>query len=132
MLLEHGDVAGRSVSIVPEGSEPDEFWAALGGEAEYPKVSEGEVVPQEPRLFQVDTFFLFFSHHLVLSSSTRKRFCPHPRSGQGHGLTSVFFPPMHAFVFIEHRVHSASHSFSFFCSLIFIELRYLTLSRFPE
>eukprot|EP00904_Undaria_pinnatifida_P007549 jgi/Undpi1/3924/HiC_scaffold_16.g07292.m1 len=53
MLLEHGDVAGRSVSIVPEGSEPDEFWAALGGEAEYPKVSEGEVVPQEPRLFQV-------------------------------------------------------------------------------
>lgn len=54
MLLEHGDVAGRSASIVPEGSEPEGFWSALGGEGEYPKVSEDEVSSQEPRLFQVN------------------------------------------------------------------------------
>lgn len=54
MLLEHEGVAGRSASIVPEGSEPEGFWAALGGEGEYPTVAEEEVSSQEPRLFQVN------------------------------------------------------------------------------
>eukprot|EP00752_Nemacystus_decipiens_P014256 g12677.t1 len=53
MLLDHGDVSGRTRSTVKEGSEPEGFWNALGGMGEYPKVSEAEEVSQEPRLFQV-------------------------------------------------------------------------------
>ena len=53
MLLDHGDVSGRTASTVQEGSEPEGFWTALGGMGEYPKVSEAEEVSQEPRLFQV-------------------------------------------------------------------------------
>lgn len=53
MLLDHGDVSGRTVSTVEEESEPEGFWDALGGMGEYPKSSEAEEVSQEPRLFQV-------------------------------------------------------------------------------
>ena len=42
----------RDVVPVTEGEEPDEFWAAVGGKAEYAQMSEGEVAPAEPRLFQ--------------------------------------------------------------------------------
>ncbi|CAM9773741.1 unnamed protein product [Ectocarpus sp. 12 AP-2014] len=53
MVLDHGDVSGRTVTTVEEGSEPEAFWDALGGMGEYPKSSEAEEVSQEPRLFQV-------------------------------------------------------------------------------
>lgn len=54
MLLEHKGVSGRSSSKLEEGSEPEEFWSALGGKEEYPEVSKGEAAPQEVRLFQVN------------------------------------------------------------------------------
>lgn len=44
-------VGGREVAAVAEGSEPGEFWAALGGQAEYPAMREGEPQPKDPRLF---------------------------------------------------------------------------------
>merc|ERR1719231_1373567 len=42
----------RTVVVVPEGEEPEEFWKALGGKAEYPKLAAGDPAPKEPRLFQ--------------------------------------------------------------------------------
>jgi len=42
----------RDVVLVPEGEEPEPFWAAVGGKAEYASMSVGEVPPAEPRLFQ--------------------------------------------------------------------------------
>lgn len=53
MLLDHGEVGDRTSTTVHEGSEPEEFWTALGGMDEYPKESEAEAASQEPRLFQV-------------------------------------------------------------------------------
>ena len=53
MLLDHGGASDREMSTVEEGSEPEAFWDALGGIAEYPEASEVEAVTQEPRLFQV-------------------------------------------------------------------------------
>jgi len=44
---------GRNVIIVTEGSEPEEFWVALGGKAEYPSQAPGEAAPKAPRLFQI-------------------------------------------------------------------------------
>lgn len=61
VLLDHGGISDRRVSTVQEGSEPEAFWSALGGMAEYPKVSEGEPVTQEPRLFQVMCLLSGFS-----------------------------------------------------------------------
>ncbi|CAN0099992.1 unnamed protein product [Ascophyllum nodosum] len=55
MLLDHGGASDREMSTVEEGSEPEAFWDALGGIAEYPEASEVEAVTQEPRLFQVST-----------------------------------------------------------------------------
>lgn len=42
---------GRSVVALNEGSEPEEFWTALGGKADYPEMREGEPAPKDPRLF---------------------------------------------------------------------------------
>lgn len=44
----------RNLVEVTEGSEPDEFWAAIGGKGEYPQFKEVEV-EVEPRLFQGTT-----------------------------------------------------------------------------
>eukprot|EP01023_Acetabularia_acetabulum_P035871 TRINITY_DN3388_c0_g1_i10.p1 TRINITY_DN3388_c0_g1~~TRINITY_DN3388_c0_g1_i10.p1 ORF type:complete len:596 (+),score=158.97 TRINITY_DN3388_c0_g1_i10:132-1919(+) len=38
---------------VKEGEEPDEFWEALGGKAEYAKFSKKDKAPRQPRLFQI-------------------------------------------------------------------------------
>lgn len=43
---------GREVVEIPEGSEPEEFWAALGGRGDYPAVAPGNPIPKEPRFFQ--------------------------------------------------------------------------------
>lgn len=42
----------RSLQTVEEGSEPAEFWAAIGGEGEYTKTKEIEV-EHDPRLFRL-------------------------------------------------------------------------------
>lgn len=42
---------GRKFSQVQEGTESEEFWALLGGKAEYAKVSNVEYATVEPRLF---------------------------------------------------------------------------------
>eukprot|EP00928_Gymnodinium_smaydae_P081296 TRINITY_DN64845_c0_g1_i1.p1 TRINITY_DN64845_c0_g1~~TRINITY_DN64845_c0_g1_i1.p1 ORF type:complete len:903 (-),score=145.17 TRINITY_DN64845_c0_g1_i1:313-2766(-) len=42
---------GRELLTISEGEEPAEFWAAIGGKADYAKVPPGEHVAQEPRLF---------------------------------------------------------------------------------
>ena len=44
---------GRDISSVPEGSEPEAFWAALGGQAAYANDKHLQSLPAEPRLFQV-------------------------------------------------------------------------------
>jgi hypothetical protein len=51
---------GRSVVTLVEGSEPDEFWEALGGRSEYPELGPGETVPREPRLFWATTAIGYF------------------------------------------------------------------------
>ena len=47
--LGHG---GRTVAAVAEGSEGDDFWALLGGKADYPRTGAGADLPRAPRLFQ--------------------------------------------------------------------------------
>eukprot|EP00003_Mantamonas_plastica_P001333 TRINITY_DN1095_c0_g5_i1.p1 TRINITY_DN1095_c0_g5~~TRINITY_DN1095_c0_g5_i1.p1 ORF type:complete len:833 (-),score=276.14 TRINITY_DN1095_c0_g5_i1:45-2471(-) len=42
----------RSIEEVKEGNEPDAFWDALGGKAEYAKISDKGEAPRPPRLFQ--------------------------------------------------------------------------------
>jgi advillin len=44
--------SGRPVSVVPEGQEPDAFWEALGGKADYPSTKAMETGQHEARLFQ--------------------------------------------------------------------------------
>jgi len=44
--------ATREVVAIKEGEEPDDFWTAVGGKGEYPKMKPGEELPAEPRLFQ--------------------------------------------------------------------------------
>jgi hypothetical protein len=44
---------GRTLSEVKEGGEPDAFWQALGGKADYPAYAPGEAPPRAPRLFEV-------------------------------------------------------------------------------
>ena len=46
-------VVGRTVVQLSEGSEPEVFWAALGGKAEYAKCRPGDPVPREARLFHI-------------------------------------------------------------------------------
>ncbi|GMH50465.1 hypothetical protein TrRE_jg10313 [Triparma retinervis] len=41
------------VEAISEGGEPEEFWTALGGKADYPKMRPGEPEPADPRLFQL-------------------------------------------------------------------------------
>lgn len=43
---------GRTVESVNEGSENDDFWALLGGRAEYSRSGAGADLPRSPRLFQ--------------------------------------------------------------------------------
>jgi villin 1 len=40
---------------VREGSEPDTFWNALGGKAEYPKGKEMKQYVEDPHLFALNT-----------------------------------------------------------------------------
>lgn len=42
-----------SPEVIPEGSEPDEFWEAIGGEKDYAAFVEGAAPADEPRLFQI-------------------------------------------------------------------------------
>jgi len=42
---------GRPFEHVQEGGESEDFWAILGGKADYPKVSKIEYAVVEPRLF---------------------------------------------------------------------------------
>jgi advillin len=51
----------RELATATEGSEPEEFWAAIGGKGEYPKLREGEPAPADPRLFQASTMTGCFS-----------------------------------------------------------------------
>lgn len=37
-----------------EGSEPDEFWSALGGRADYARAKEIKGHPEDPRLFMLN------------------------------------------------------------------------------
>ena len=46
-------LAPSEVEVVDEGSEPDAFWAQIGGKKPYAEFAEGYQTPQEPRLFQV-------------------------------------------------------------------------------
>ena len=46
-------LAPSQVEVVDEGSEPDAFWAQIGGKKPYAEFAEGYQTPQEPRLFQV-------------------------------------------------------------------------------
>jgi hypothetical protein len=46
---------GRELAVVKEGEEPEAFWAALGGKAEYASHAPGELPPQPPRLFWCST-----------------------------------------------------------------------------
>jgi len=43
----------RSMENVKEGSEPEGFWSALGGQGEYSKAKESEDAIHEPRLFRL-------------------------------------------------------------------------------
>jgi len=45
-------IGGRKVVNVAEGSEPDDFWEALGGKAEYASAKESVEGQRDPRLFQ--------------------------------------------------------------------------------
>jgi hypothetical protein len=50
----------RELVQVEEESEPEEFWAALGGKADYAQLPAGVPVPADPRLFQcTDRFGAF-------------------------------------------------------------------------
>jgi hypothetical protein len=42
----------RETTIVEEGQEPEEFWSAIGGQAEYSKFRPEELSCKPPRLFQ--------------------------------------------------------------------------------
>lgn len=46
---------GRAVVPLREGSEPAEFWSALGGKTEYAAAGPGEQVPRDARLFSAST-----------------------------------------------------------------------------
>jgi hypothetical protein len=46
---------GRTVTIVEEGSEPEDFWSTLGGKTEYLEMPDSEDIPREPRLFWAST-----------------------------------------------------------------------------
>ncbi len=48
-------ITPREYSLVLEGKEPADFWAALGGKAEYPNFKSGPEELHEPRLFQCST-----------------------------------------------------------------------------
>lgn len=49
------DVTGRTVSVIHEDTEPEEFWAPLGGKTEYMEFPAGEDMPKDPRLFHAST-----------------------------------------------------------------------------
>jgi hypothetical protein len=47
--------SGRKVQSVDEGSEPADFWSAIGGKGEYPNSKDLEEGLREPRLFHCTT-----------------------------------------------------------------------------
>eukprot|EP01006_Ploeotia_vitrea_P014078 TRINITY_DN3738_c0_g1_i1.p1 TRINITY_DN3738_c0_g1~~TRINITY_DN3738_c0_g1_i1.p1 ORF type:complete len:837 (-),score=586.38 TRINITY_DN3738_c0_g1_i1:115-2625(-) len=53
----------RQVVEVPEGSEPEEFWAALGGKGEYAQDKAMAAEEPEPRLFWLTTGYKAHSLH---------------------------------------------------------------------
>ena len=46
---------GREVVTLQEGSEPADFWEALGGQQEYAARGPGELAPRDARLFAAST-----------------------------------------------------------------------------
>ena len=46
---------GRTVTVIDEGSEPEEFWTTLGGKTDYLEMPPGEDQPRDPRLFWAST-----------------------------------------------------------------------------
>ncbi len=46
---------GRNVENIKEGSEPEEFWATLGGKTDYPSIAPGQSAPRDHRLFSLST-----------------------------------------------------------------------------
>jgi hypothetical protein len=48
----YNGTGGRVVEAVNEGSEPANFWSAIGGKTDYASISPGETAPKDPRLFQ--------------------------------------------------------------------------------
>ena len=59
-LLRSGPFASADIVTLSEGSEPEEFWANLGGKEEYPRVSAGVSAPRPSRLFSASTATGFF------------------------------------------------------------------------
>jgi advillin len=55
MLANKYKGTSRPVQVIREGSEPDEFWEALGGKTEYAQVSPGQQAPRDARLFSAST-----------------------------------------------------------------------------
>lgn len=51
----------RKCETVAEGSEPEGFWAAVGGKGEYSKAKESEDEEHEPRLFRLTCNVGYFS-----------------------------------------------------------------------
>jgi hypothetical protein len=47
--------SGRLVNTIKEGSEPEEFWTALGGKTEYAQFAPGDAPPRDARLFSAST-----------------------------------------------------------------------------
>ncbi len=48
-------VSGRAVQVIREGSEPEDFWANLGGRTEYARTAPGQQPPRDARLFSAST-----------------------------------------------------------------------------
>lgn len=55
MLANKYKGVSRPVQVIREGSEPDEFWEALGGKTEYAQTSPGQQAPRDARLFSAST-----------------------------------------------------------------------------
>ncbi len=53
-------MTGREYSLVSEGKESADFWAALGGKTEYAQAKPVDETMREPRLFQCSNAKGFF------------------------------------------------------------------------
>lgn len=54
-FLRTGSASSADVVTISEGTEPEDFWATLGGKGEYPRISPGVFGPRPPRLFSAST-----------------------------------------------------------------------------